>query len=745
MANAMQRAATRRKLSYAAAIVALFTVSIFWRGKLPVPFSNQVPLAARLSSGSVLGRAQSLEMRELDQGDPEVFATALRLTLFGTRGAAVTALWWGAIEKQKRNEFHEFELLVQAVTKLQPNFITPWLYQSWNLAYNVSVEHDKLGDMYFYIARGIELLAEGDKVNTRLYKDPETGRDVKVGSPDLRYNIGFYYQNKFSVSDKTNTLRSLMQVSCIPPGDRKRSAFEPSGTGIDPAAFERFCKTNPQLVRRLRNKLACNEPEEVVTFLYDNEKIPTIYKNDTELAAPDAQFPVLPERFASGPDEYAPVTPKDDTFDAFHAARAWYGYSLTSVPPAKTDSSGEPLPWHVPMPGEYDSFRYRVPRAPAMIVFRQAGPRAQTYLAERLSKEGWFDRTTVWNPDEDMVRRGWPAALATPRTSQEEWRRAAAMWTQHGTVNGLILSDARLAQIEYMAGARAGSPPVGDASGEVSAQDRADAQMALRDLGQNLQITQFAYFLASAKAEGETITVQAREALYKAEEARERGQNARAVELYREGLAKWRRALIEYPTFHRPGGVNGGQLTTEEATFEYELALQNLLKSTPEVANRARELATLPGSTATAGALLGAAAGASPEAEKDFIQAIAETEVGLQVAVESILSEDPLLKPQASDPRDAARREVDSRLQKRPEAERTDKVRREIARQVVREQYPWMTTFKVNPKRPGQIEPDLADYFVRPDVSDTVRQRMNLVRRAPETGGAAAPEEASGQ
>ena len=741
MANAMQRAATRRKLSYAAAVLALFTLSIFWRGKLDVPFSGQVPLAASLTRGSVLGRAETLELRELDQGDAEVFGSALRLTMFGARGAAITVLWKSAIDKQMRGEFNEFELLVQTVTKLQPNFITPWLYQSWNLTYNVSVEHDKLGDMYFYIARGIELLAEGDRVNTRRYVDPASGDKYEVGSPDLRYNVGFYYQNKFSVSDKANTLRSLMQVSCIRPADRKRARFEPSGTGIDKAEFERFCAANPQLVRRLRNKLSCNEPEEVVTFLYDNEKIPTLYQNDTELAPPGKQFPLLPGRFAAVPEEqYTGDTPKDDTFDAFHAARAWYGYSLTCVPPPKVDRNNEPLPWHAPQPGEFDAFRYRVPRAPALIVFRQAAPRAQTYLATRLTDEGWFDRATVWNPEEDLVRRGWPAALATSRTSQEEWRRAATMWNLHGTANGLLISEARRAQLEATAGVRPGSPA---AATPEAVEDRLEAREALQNLEQNLQITQFDYFLASAKAEGETVTVQAREALYAAGQARERGRNARAVELYREGLAKWRQALAEFPSFHRPGGINGGQTLTEEATYEYELALEQLLKTTPEVAARARELATRPGSAAIAGGLLGAAAGAAPEAEGDFLQAVAAREAGLEIAVEAVLSDEPLLKPQAGDPRDAARQKVEARFRELSAGQRTPKARRDIARQVVLADYAWMTEFKADPKRnPGPTDP--ADYWVTPGIREMVRQKQNLTRQVPTAAPEAQPQAGAG-
>ena len=62
--------------------------------------------------------------------------------------------------------------------------------------------------MYFYIARGIELLAEGERRNQR--------------SPDMRYQIAFYYQNKFGV---------------VRPGGRRcgacssyRASRQPSGT-----------------------------------------------------------------------------------------------------------------------------------------------------------------------------------------------------------------------------------------------------------------------------------------------------------------------------------------------------------------------------------------------------------------------------------------------------------------------------------------------------------------------------------
>ena len=739
MANSFQRSAFRRKIIYAGLILGLFTVSIFWRGKLAVPFSRQVPAARELTAASVLGRAEALELRELDQGDPEILATSLRLILTGSRGVAVTALWWGAIEKQKRNEYHEFEILVQAVTKLQPNFITPWLYQSWNIAYNVSVEHDKLGDMYFYIARGIELLAEGDKVNTRTHHDRD-GRDYRIGSPDIRHNISFYYQNKFSVSDKVNTLRSLMQVSCIEPYKRKAETLAPNGE-VDMAEFRKFCEANPQLVRRLKTKLNCERPEEVVQFLADNDKVPDLFKNDTEKADPADQFPALPPAYPEAvPNEYTPESRFDDSFDAFHAARAWAYYALPLVPPSKVDSQGEPLPWDFPRPGDYDAFRYRMPRAPALVIFRQQGPRAQTYLADRLAKEGWFDKTTVWTPDDRSAGAGawFPASgqavrLAAGANSRAEWQKAADLWTEHGRVNAMVLSEARRADLENRAVQRGGS------AGGVSDRDRAEAAAALKVYDQNRTMTNFPYFLSSAQAEAQDVTVQARQLLYEADQGKQLGRRAEAADTYRRALAKWRQVLETNPDFHRPPGAN--QTTVEESTFEAEMVLAGLVKELSEEV-RTRTKATLAAAPAVSGP---AAAG---PIEEDVRQAIAEDEAAAQVAAERVMSTDPLLKPQAGTPRDAARRDIETALAARSAAERSPAADRRAAQDVIQRKYAWMKEFKYEPKeKTVDGQPPREAYWVPPDTREMVRGRSGTVRRegqAPAGAPAAAPAPAAG-
>src|SRR5262249_55391673 len=283
--NPLQQAAVRRKIAYLVAILVLFTLSMFWRGVIDIPLAGKVRAADAVASATIQNQATRLELRELEQGDPELAGSAIRLGLIRSRGLGVTILWRAGLEKQMRNDFHEFEVYVNTITKLQPHFITPWIYQSWNIAYNVSVEQDKLNDMYFYIARGIELLAEGERRNKR--------------SPDMRYQVAFYYQNKFGVSDKVQTLRCLFQLSCMPPAERTTGPWNLTNAdgAVNMEGFQNFCKDHPHLVRRLRDKLNCKTPSDVVDFLRDNRTVPTRYKNATDLADPERQFPALPPRF----------------------------------------------------------------------------------------------------------------------------------------------------------------------------------------------------------------------------------------------------------------------------------------------------------------------------------------------------------------------------------------------------------------------------------------------------------------
>jgi hypothetical protein len=164
MASPYQQQALQRKLIYAALILALFTAAWGWRHYV------------------VDAQASELAIREQSHGEVELTGAVVRLGLTGSRGFVTCALWWLAMEKQKKNQWNELEVVIGSLTKLQPHFIKPWLFQSWNLAYNVSVEADRVSDRYFFITRGINLLAKGERQNQNY--------------PDMRWYIGFYGQHK---------------------------------------------------------------------------------------------------------------------------------------------------------------------------------------------------------------------------------------------------------------------------------------------------------------------------------------------------------------------------------------------------------------------------------------------------------------------------------------------------------------------------------------------------------------------
>jgi hypothetical protein len=598
-----------------AAIVALFTVSIFYRGlesKAADGSSTvRMPVGGEaLAKRTILSQSRELELRELEEGDPEIAGEAVRLSLVGSRGLAVTALWYAAIEKQKRNDFHEFEQLVKAVTTLQPHFITPWIFQSWNIAYNVSVEMQSLSDMYHYIARGIDLLAEGERRNRR--------------SPDMRYEIGTYYQTKFGIADQVQTLRCLFQLSCMPPDARNPEALENPDHTVNMEAFKKFCQDHPSLVRRLRGderqdrekeiktvseSLRTRRPEDVVQFLRENRNVPSRYKNATELKPAEQQFPALPPKFPEGEGEAHPRASADDlgeSFSGYLAARGWFHYANVLAPPNPRDNENNPIPFG--SPEQYDQFKYRIPRRPVLILFRQGAPRAQTYQAEMMQKDGWFD-SEGWDVDARSEDNPWffetvGGVKRRPKEpfkvgaglpwSAKEWQASFRMWSDHGYQYGLELSPSRLSRLKSEAGVANENdyiplPPraTTEQLADPAFATRYQAAEALSYYQSNRQLTNFPFYLANSRGEQLPETIEARKTLWKADQARRLGNNVVAAGLYKTGLLQWQKVLGANPSFHRDQRL----MKIEEETCEFELDYIRLLAAndpTQEVRAAAR-------------------------------------------------------------------------------------------------------------------------------------------------------------
>jgi hypothetical protein len=247
----------------------------------------------------------------------------------------------------------------------------------------------------------------------------------------------------------------------------------------------------------------------------------------------------------------------DHDQDAFQVARAWYALANCALPPPtqKPNASGTDNP---------DPLKYRIPKRPATIIFRQGPMRAQSYLAERLTKEGWFD-AEPWAIDDliDLDRAWLPkttpggqptsARFGTQLTAQQAWREAAQRWQEHGTANGLRMDPARLqgyiAKAEEYARRHPGVQ-VGQNPPAISPEEAADP--TLRDLHDaaavvfnwltNRQMTNFETFEVEASA---LQTDQAMLALKRFHEAQKAGPNySEAVRLYGEGFEAWKQVMV---------------------------------------------------------------------------------------------------------------------------------------------------------------------------------------------------------
>jgi hypothetical protein len=519
MASRFQQQSLWRKLTYFGLIILLLSATLAVR-KFP--------------AYGVEGLADKLEIREQNQGDVELTDKALRLTLTGSRGLAVCGLWYAANEKQKKHEWNEVELLVRSLIKLQPHFVSPWLFQSWNLAYNVSVECDRVKDKYFYISRGIQLLAQGDRLN----------RD----NCDMRHFVGFYTQNKMGTSDEQNTLRALYQLSCIDPQERRPERFRRMVNDrqvIDWERFEEFCRNHPHLVRRLReSKLRYKTPDDVIDFLASSQKIPCLYEErsskdeDSDLATGpavrplDDRFPVLPPQQQFDPNELTYDNYRDlgDNFDNYVGARAWFGYAQDPIVSGK-----------------------RHPRFMSQIIFESQPPRAQGFYAENLEKEGWFDRDgweiKDWFPKDRARPEGAKRSVVVGDTSNwgaDAWDKTYQMWRDFGERHGLYKTPEEQRAMS-------------------------DAERSLYDYQRML--TNFAHFYFQSDVERSKDVVTARKYFWRANKLRESGDRQLALDMYEKPAAfqTWKKILLANRDYRR-------DLDVQEDTYIMQRKYLSLLR-----------------------------------------------------------------------------------------------------------------------------------------------------------------------
>jgi hypothetical protein len=131
-------------------------------------------------------------------GDIDPASETIKLATLGLRGIATNLLWQKALDYKKKEDWTNLTATLDQLAKLQPNFISFWKFQSWNLSYNVSAEFDDYHDRYYYVRRGIEFLEKGERYNRN--------------NPQLLYELGWFIGHKIGRADEHVQYRRLFKA-----------------------------------------------------------------------------------------------------------------------------------------------------------------------------------------------------------------------------------------------------------------------------------------------------------------------------------------------------------------------------------------------------------------------------------------------------------------------------------------------------------------------------------------------------
>ncbi|MFH1023126.1 MAG: hypothetical protein V1809_07030 [Planctomycetota bacterium] len=166
------------------------------------------------------GLPSGLPFEELGPG--EFAGTVL---LGGARGVVVDILWMWASTLQQQGRFYELLDLNDWIAKLQPYFEDVWIYNGWNMAYNISHEAETLQDRWAWVRKGILYVEKGLRQNPRSYKLCEKLGQFHYYKFDPRYfpNEWRHYRKWYREERRIEPLHQAIAYyrqmnALVPPG-----------------------------------------------------------------------------------------------------------------------------------------------------------------------------------------------------------------------------------------------------------------------------------------------------------------------------------------------------------------------------------------------------------------------------------------------------------------------------------------------------------------------------------------------
>jgi hypothetical protein len=141
----------------------------------------------------------ALTVAEPLQNAPPLLAFTT-VALGGFRGLISNYLWIRANDLQQDDKFFEAAQLANWITDLEPRFSEVWIFQAWNMAFNISVKFKDFGDRWHWVENGITLLRdhalEYNPDNVQIHRELAWFFQMKMG--DYLDDANNYYKEQWA-------------------------------------------------------------------------------------------------------------------------------------------------------------------------------------------------------------------------------------------------------------------------------------------------------------------------------------------------------------------------------------------------------------------------------------------------------------------------------------------------------------------------------------------------------------------
>lgn len=120
-----------------------------------------------LNQKSFLPTGISENVNSIENGNIPPSLALTTIALGPLKGLIANVLWWRIIEQQDEGNYFEIIQLADWITTLQPDNPKVWVFQAWNMAYNVAYQFPDGNSKWKWIYQSMKLLAEDGLKNNR--------------------------------------------------------------------------------------------------------------------------------------------------------------------------------------------------------------------------------------------------------------------------------------------------------------------------------------------------------------------------------------------------------------------------------------------------------------------------------------------------------------------------------------------------------------------------------------------------